>query len=510
MSIELTTRSIGREEIYFNNFIEQSVDCDITLPDYCPDIMRVLRCTLYNSVINSKLIGDRAAADGNVKIRIVYADEKNRIFTYDHDYPISRYAEMGAAYDNAVLACTVKTEYANCRAVSKRRIDVHGVVSLHFKVSAPTTESIISDACGEGIQLRKKGIEIDDVTAVAVRCFEISQVENVGESNAGIGKVVDVSASPILTETKIIKGKILLKGELDVRVIYNSDSAENETCCMSCNIPFNEIAEASAVTDNCRTDVSLFVTHINAEPKTDNDGEYRYMNIGAEACAQITAYTPQSIRVICDAYSTDVEIDAEYRQAEFSKIVHSCKDTLMCKQSLDVSSFAPQKIYSCSAGKPEFRCSFDGDRMLVGGKIPVSLILLGQDGVPVFCEREAEFEYSRSVESADNLYCHPQLAVGGCSCTLSADGKAEFKAEICLSANVFRTLSEKVLTDLKVSQGGVKKNKKASLILCFCTGEESLWDIARRYNTTVEDIMHENDLSVDYVENKTMLMIPVK
>ena len=77
MSIELTTRSIGREVTYFNNFVEQSVDCDITLPDYCPDIMRILKCTLYNSVVNSKIIGDRATADGNVKIRIVFADVFN-------------------------------------------------------------------------------------------------------------------------------------------------------------------------------------------------------------------------------------------------------------------------------------------------------------------------------------------------------------------------------------------------------------------------------------------------
>ena len=94
MSIELTSRSIGFEEIYFDNYVEQSVESDITLPDYCPDIMRIIRCTLSNSVTNSKLIGDRATADGNSKIRLVYADEKNNVFCYDQDYPFSKYAEF--------------------------------------------------------------------------------------------------------------------------------------------------------------------------------------------------------------------------------------------------------------------------------------------------------------------------------------------------------------------------------------------------------------------------------
>ncbi|MBQ3127408.1 MAG: DUF3794 domain-containing protein [Clostridia bacterium] len=509
MSIELTTRSIGREVTYFNNFVEQSVDCDITLPDYCPDIMRILKCTLYNSVVNSKIIGDRATADGNVKIRIVYADDKNRIFCYDHDFPFSRYAELNKTYDNATVVCRAKTEYANCRAVSKRRIDVHAVVSLHFRVAATDTQGIISDACGDGIQLRKKGIEIDDVTAVVTKCFELSQVENVGENNAGIGKVIDVSASPVLTETRIIKGKILLKGELCMRVIYNADDKENETCCLNCNLPFNEIAEAN-VTDGCRVDVSLIVNNANAEPKTDNDGDYRYMNLGGEVCAKITAYSPQSIKVVSDAYSTDVEIETAYQQMEFSKFIHYCNDTVMCKQTLDVSAVGGQKLYSCVAGKPDCICTFEDDKMYLKGKLPVSLIMLDADGAPVFCEREADFEYNRTIDGTGRLSCTPQLEIGGCSCNLSSDGKADFRAEICLNMNVFSTVSEKVLVSLSVPEGSAKKNKKASLILCFTSGNESLWDIARRYDTTVEDIMHENELSTDYVENKTMLMIPVK
>ena len=71
MSIELTTRSIGTKEIFYDDFVEQGVDCDITMPDYCPDIMRIIKCTVSTSITSTKLIGDRATADGNAKIRII-------------------------------------------------------------------------------------------------------------------------------------------------------------------------------------------------------------------------------------------------------------------------------------------------------------------------------------------------------------------------------------------------------------------------------------------------------
>ncbi len=509
MSVELTSKSIGLGETYFDNFVEQGVDCDITLPDYCPDIMRILKCTFQNSVSNSKIIGDRATADGNTKIRVVYADEKNKIFCYEQDYPFSKYAELNAAYDDAVLCCSVKTEYVNCRAVSKRRIDVHGVVSIRFRVSGNKQETLISDACGDGVQLKRKGIDIDDVVAVAVKNFEVSQVENVGDSNQGIGKVLDVYAAPILNESKIIKGKILLKGELAVRAVYCADSSENETCTLCCNIPFNEIVEAAQVNDECKVDVKLYVNQMSAEPKTDNDGEYRYMNINADVTAHVTAYAKQQIKVITDAYSTEMDIDAKYRPVEFLCVSQNFNDTVTCKQSLDVSSLKPQKLYAYMSFNPDYRCRFDGDKMFVTGKIPVSLIVIDGDGVPVLCEREAEFEYNRTVENAENLICDPQLTVGGCSCSLSGDGRAEFKAEVCVSAVVFKNIREKVVTSLEVQEGATKK-KKPALVICFCSGGESVWDIARKYNTTVEEIMEENELKSDYLENKTMLMIPVK
>lgn len=510
MSIELTSRSIGLAETYFDNYIEQGVDCDITLPDYCPDIMRILKCTVHNCISNSKIIGDRATADGNAKICIVYADEKNKVFCYEQDYPFSKYAELSSAYDNAVLSCSAKTEYVNCRAVSKRRVDVHGVVSLHFTVRSGRQDTIISDACGDGIQLKKKGLDIDDVAAVAVKTFEISQVENVGETNSGIGKVLDVCASPILNESKIIKGKILLKGELAVRVVYCADNGENETCTLCCNLPFNEIVEAAAVNDECRVEVKLLVNQITAEPKTDNDGEYRYMNINSEVCALVTAYSKQNIKVITDAYSTDTDIDVKYRPMEFIRVSQSFNDTLMCKQSLDVSSFKPQKLYAFMTASPQSKCRFDGDKMIISGKVPVSLVVIDAEGVPVLCEREAEFEYSRTLEGSDNFICTPQLELAGCSCNLTGDGKADFKAEICISAVVFKNIREKVLTSLEVQEGSGKKVKKPALVIYFCQGNESVWDIARKYNTTVDEIMQENELSVDYLENKTMLMIPVK
>lgn len=511
MSIELTVGNFGSSEIFYDNAAEQGIDCDISLPDYCPDVVRILKCSLQNSITDSKISGDRATADGNAKIRIIYSDEHNGIYCYEQDYPFSKYAELPSPFDNAVLDTRIKTDYVNCRAVSKRRIDVHGVVSIRFKVSGKKNDSFVSDACGDGIQLKRKGFDVADTVACEMKIFQLSEVESVGEHKPGVGKILNVCAAPVLSESKLIKGKILIKGELAVKVLYCSDEGENEACEADFSLPFNEIIESENVTDECTPDASVCVRQITAEQKTDNEGEFRYININAELAACVTACRQKSIRVITDAYSTETEIDAQYKQTDFVFPGKCVRDDFMLRESLDLSSLSPQKLFAVIAEKPECKCSFTADKMKITGKIPVGLIVNDSQGMPIFCEREANIDYSCPVESvSDGSFCEPRVEMTGYSCTLGGDGKADFKAELNIAATVMSTRRERVITSLKADETADKKKRNPSLTVYFCSGSESVWDIARQYNTTVDDIMQENNLKADYLENKTMLLIPIK
>ena len=53
-----------------------------------------------------------------------------------------------------------------------------------------------------------------------------------------------------------------------------------------------------------------------------------------------------------------------------------------------------------------------------------------------------------------------------------------------------------------------KKKNDWALTVYFCDGGEHLWDIAEKYNTTVDKIKEENELTQETVADKTILMIP--
>lgn len=511
MSIELTNTEIGSTQILHESFAEQGIDCDISLPDYCPDIMRILKCTVINSVVNSKISGDRASVDANAKIRIAYADEKNGIYCYEQDYPYSKYAELTSACDGATLCVEPKTEYVNCRAVSKKRIDVHGVIGVRFRVLGIKKETVITDAAGDGIQIKRQELCLDNAVAVIAKKIQVSETEAVSENSGEVRKIISATAAPILTETKPVKGKILLKGEVVWRVVYCVEDSENESGCVSFSLPFSEIAEAENAAEGCRISVNFNVEQATAEPKADNDGEYRYLNLSCDICALVTVYLSSSAAVVTDAYSTCKQLEAKYGNVTFTRALQGLNDSFVCRAGLDLSSMSPQRIYAVMPEAPQARCFFDDGKFIVKGRVPVKLILIDSEGTPVFCEREADFEYSRSVDcSCSEIRCEPQLFVSGCSCTLGTDGSAEFNAEISVNSCLLEVTEKRVLLQLKTVEGASIEKKHSSVVICFCNGGEKVWDIARKYNTTVEDIMSENELGSEEISEKMMLVIPVK
>ena len=47
MDYMLNREALAAGEVLYDGSQEQPVDLDISLPDYCPDIQRILKCQVY-------------------------------------------------------------------------------------------------------------------------------------------------------------------------------------------------------------------------------------------------------------------------------------------------------------------------------------------------------------------------------------------------------------------------------------------------------------------------------
>ena len=81
---------------------------------------------------------------------------------------------------------------------------------------------------------------------------------------------------------------------------------------------------------------------------------------------------------------------------------------------------------------------------------------------------------------------------------------------MAINAAVLEKTGMEILTDMTVSNDKLKpKTRNCSLTIYFVSSDESVWDIARIYNSSVDEIIKINNLTDEYVTNGSMLLVPI-
>ncbi len=502
MAMEYNLSSTSEISTIFEGSCEQAVDCEINLPDYCADILRILKCTVTPCVVSSKISGDRACADGNALMRIIYCDENDCICSVEQNIPFSKYVETGSDNDGALFVSS-KAEYVNCRAVSRRKAEIHGTMRFIFKIMKAVSTDFADSVITDGVQTKGGTVEYSSATACECKLFPVNETAELPSDYLPAQRIINTSAVPVLNEAKVIKGKLLLKGEITAGIIYCCDKNAGECVRFDYAIPVNQVVDAAGISDNGFADVCMKISSCDISAREDSGGEQRLFDINLVVSAEIKAYEKKQSSYISDAYSTGGELKAVYKEMNFYKHISSINDTFTCSNSFDFSAVSAQKLCAVWPGEPEIKPHDDSDGILKG-KMPVYFILSDHENKPVFCEREFDFEYK--IRNGQ-LMGAPCVAAAGYTYSALADGKTDLKAELIISADSFSLQKERVMISADIDYEN-SSCPKCGVVVYFPDENEKLWDIARKYGTTEQAIMKENGISDEFLAFGKPLIVP--
>ena len=83
MDFRIIRETVPAAENIFSGTQEQPVELDYILPDYCPDIFRLVRCEVLPVVTGSAVTGDRLSYELRCTARILYSGEDGTLQSID-------------------------------------------------------------------------------------------------------------------------------------------------------------------------------------------------------------------------------------------------------------------------------------------------------------------------------------------------------------------------------------------------------------------------------------------
>lgn len=506
MDLKVMNKAVSTSETLFDDFDERPVDCDFVLPDYCPDIAAVLKCTMKPVVQSKQLSGDRMILDGTVMIRVMYLDEnRNCVRCCEFSQPFTSTFIVQNVGVNACVQVTAKTDYVNCRATSPRRLDIHGAFTVKLKITAEGTDEVISSVNADKVYTKKEAVSYTVPAASAEKPFTISEVLELGAGKAPAEALIRGEAVPHLTECKLLANKIIIKGELLLKNLYASDIASGTMAQVRHEIPFSQIIDVDGLSDEWQCDVNLEVLSSDIHISVNQNGESCLLSVNIKLLAQVQCYRTGAAEVVTDAYCTVCPLKMENSRLDTMHLTGIYRDTAVVKESLDMPPDGISEVVDiwCEAMPTAQRCT--EDMCYIDGKLMISMLAKDSTGAVAYYERPANFtlEYDDACQEMT-----ASLQVLGVEYNLTGD-RVDIRVEMCVTRCCYRQESCQGVTSIVADEAAAFPPEKAALKIYFAGSGESLWEIAKNCHTSVEAVMEENGLQSDVLPHDAMLLVPL-
>jgi LysM repeat protein len=513
VDLKLNREEIISSEVIFSETQEQAVELDYVLPDYYPEIFKIIKCIAKPQIISYSISGSKLTYEMSVCIKVLYCSDSSKCTqVIDQKLSYTKTAELGKTPENPKVTIEAKTDYINCRAVNQRRIDVRGAVSIKIKVCDLVKQTAVCDAFGGNIELKKTPITYPVNRLYTTKRVSVSDNCELG-AKPPIINILRADAVTSEPDKKVIANKLVAKGDANVNMLYTCqkdgvDSVDN----VQFSMPYSQIIDLDGIDDRYDVNVDADVLSADVSPTTDAEGNANSAEVTLALLLTVTAFRVATVDVVTDEYSTAFETVDQKNDIKVELLPQTINAGAVIKSVLEYTENELENVYDVwtTLSNVNYKIDFDNSRISVIGDLVFTALAKNAEGITAVIEKAEPFEAYVPVENLTE-YATADIKVTPVSCSynLASGNTIDAKAEIRITGTVNNAEIVPVVTDISVDEEKPRdKGGDYALKLYFTDPGEDLWEIAKRYGTSVDAIIDENELDADGAPSG-MLLIPI-
>ena len=475
--------------------VQETAEC--VVPDTEEDIGKIASVQA-DVLLKSKDLGGRGVlVSGEARAFLLVIDEQqNRLslmrlsktFTVDLDLP-EQNTEL-------VTQAVLQVQAVDARILNPRKVSVsfelNAALCCYRSESLPV-ESDLPDALREGLHVKREKTGVLLPNAVCEKTFALTEQFPFPAGKPAPARLVSEQTAFSVQDCQLIGSKAILKGTATVSVVYLSEEADCPILA-EFTTPFSQIVELNEERMDASS-VSIVLTGSYYELTESINGE-KVLEMEVHALIQMISSGSVSFRRITDAYSNRMPLkeETEILQLKSSgqeeKVCLHASETLNvmedCKEVLGIMPSVSRAAHE--QGKLSAAVNFDIVYRLTDG-------LISAVRRTILLEGSCEVPSARIVQARiDNLQT---IAEGA---ELKADFELVFELVHSEDVELRRLCAVELAEDSPYSADSF-----ATLTLVRDEGE-SLWELAKRYHSSVEAIQREN--ASESGVKSTFLLIP--
>ena len=474
------------ETIYEGQTLIEAVG-ETVVSDKMPDIGLLGDTTAYALLRSKRTETGGAIMEGDLSVEVCYVpDGAGGFCVLKMQLPWAAEFQSDKIPGGNAAVGTVRVAQIETRMLNPRKILVKAKLEAAIRVFE-AKKNVLYDAAeqDEIIQVCGEELSCSVISTVCEKTFAATDEYPLPAGMTG-SEIIGKSVQFRIDDIKTLTNKLIVKGGVLSDVVVTSEEGESERVSFTSAFSFIAETDCEALSDNVRVDIMPTAMYY----ELISNG--RILSVEVHGVCQMTVYGKRQIKYLSDAYSNFYTCACEYGELrvyrDIKKESHREKisGTIACRNQLASVRFLTA-AYTRDAGQVN---------------IQLGACVAYENGSVDWLKKQVAMPID--LKEGEKL-CEVRLSdiygtCNGAELEYRLNAEWETVTEDCL---LLRNLLEAEWDeDMPLTP------REASISIV--RGGGSLWELARKYRSTVSLIQTYNGLEVDDIPLNTLLLIPTQ
>ena len=507
MELELNRSELRGYDTVVDTTLFSEETLESIVPDACPDILRILETDGVVCVKSREASEGRAEVRGVIRTTVLYLPEENQgICRMEVAIPCTCGIDHGGIGPDNVVQAAPRILSADARAINPRKVYIRVELAMGVKVFEPCVREIVSgcESVQEmGVQEKREIWQIYMPTAVEEKHFTFSDDIPLPGSKPDMTELLRQRMDFFCAESKVIGNKLIFKGQVMLTLLYKG--SDDMPITASFELPFSQIMEVPGAAEEADCELSILLNDFSCQLASEDS---RTLCVSMDLSAQAVLREERSLEVVTDLYSTDYELEAQMKKESFCRLGEHGTRRQTVREVVE-TPVAVKSVVDCAVTVGQVSQQREGDKLMLSADVRAAILFRGEDEELYAITRPVPA--SQQWEMASNCRCICRCQCPGELYATPTMGGVEVRFPLDFDCRTELPQERSAVCEARLAEEQPRdKAQRPSIILRMVEDGERLWDIAKAYATTEDDIMNANELNDACLPVGKLLLIPKK
>lgn len=505
--MELIRKNLHMSRTKTQNRVSITIDEDITIPDGKGPLNRKIKDMGEVCLDKIRPLDDKAEIYGTLYFGILYYSG-NSCHSYYNKIVFDRNVSVPGISGQEIIRGYATLMDLKISIISNHRISVKAVVDVTLKAECEIARDVVYDVETGNVQCLRKEEKYLKLFSQKKDSFRIRESVNIDSELPNIDEIVWYDMHTEHMEIKPCDSGIGITGKLVINALYR-ETMDEHIHFFNGKCPFSGRLEIDEGEEDDIYDINIFSAEKSLICRNNENGESRILDGEILMSLDIMGYREEKVSLLEDIYSLNQTIIPKHEEMELDDILSNREYEGSVETEFTIPNMG--EILYTAAEYYIDDISIEKDGVTVMGVISVDIFEEKDDDDKQIEVIRKELPFTEKIRAdgvddksgitcrMENLYAEiKKTGVGTC--------KLNCSYELCLL--IKKPVIINVISDVECKDDSQAGQKCVAGITGYIVKPgDTLWNIAKKYHTTVEKIMESNGLESDLIYPGMKLII---